>query len=1035
MTSTPTARERWPRVEAILDEALEMPASERAAFLDQACAGDPRLRAEVEELLAADEEADGFMESPAGETLLGEAPPEARLEGRQLGPYRVERRVGAGGMGVVYEALDTRLHRPVALKVLPFAWGHDPEAKERFIREARAASALDHPNICTVYDVGEFDDGRIFMVMAYYRGETLKEKLQEGPLAIAEARDLAIQVARGLERAHEAGITHRDVKPANVMVPERGEAKILDFGIAKIAGEAGITGPGTTPATPAYLSPERALGQEADVRSDVWSLGVVLYEMLAGRRPFPGDQAHAVIYSILHREPEPLERLCPQVPAALARTVAKALAKDPAERYQSVAELLADLESGSAPAITAGARRRRRFRLAAAVLVGGLLAVGGGWWTIREPEPAAKPSIAVMPFQNLNGESEQDWLRRGLAELVIAALSQTREITVLRAGRVDQILEKHGISDTETLAFQELQKLEEEKSIDIVLEGSFIRRDDTYSIAFNAREVATGRELTTGKPERTDLFAIGDEICWSVQRSLQVPQTGSVKNITTFSSEAWRLLLKGRKLYDESMWDEARSKLDEAIKLDSDFALALADLGNLHSNLGHSDRAYEYFDSAHRKRDRLPPRERYFVDGEYYNNRWTSCDQAIGVLRRGLTDFPDDDTLQGNLAGVFADLERYEEAIQEYQAMINRGSRHAGTHYALAMIYGAKGDFEKGYQILETFTRANPDSWMGELGLGWLLTQGGRLDEAVGHLQKANQHKPGHYLVRNGWWRLRILQEDWNEADHDAQLLVDSSDSYGRWRGLICTARNHLYAGRSDEALHRFRESAGAYPGAKAYTALGHCLAAQLLLQTGQPAEALEEAEEAQEEARDQWPALRGMFLAALAQQRLGRSAEADRLAEMLSNRPAAANKRNVERRLLLHLSGRLALERGDAAGAVQVLNDAVGLLPPRGGQTHYHLEPDHVPLWYALGEAELAAGHQEKAADWFRKVSESGAEHIEFPVLFVRSHYQLGKIYEALGEPTKAAEAYKRFVGYWHNGDLDRDLIQDAKSASASGL
>ena len=353
-TDQPTDPDRWRQIETLFEGALDLPPPARSAFLDQACDGDPRLRAAVASLLAADERAGSFLGKPAGEyaaDLLGETAVEEGkpdLLGKLLGPYQLLRQIGSGGMGVVYEAEDTRLGRRVAVKLLPPEYGKDPRAKERFIREAQTASALDHPNLCTVFDIGD-SDGRLFIVLAFYEGDTLRERLQRGPMPPAEARDVAVQVARGLARAHEAGITHRDIKPANVMLTRRGEAKILDFGIAKLAGDVTLTRTGGAWGTPAYMSPEQARGQALDGRSDLWALGVLLYEMLAGRRPFEGDDAQVVLSAILTQEPEPLARLRPDVPTDLARAVAKALAKDPAHRYASAPEMLADLESGTAP--------------------------------------------------------------------------------------------------------------------------------------------------------------------------------------------------------------------------------------------------------------------------------------------------------------------------------------------------------------------------------------------------------------------------------------------------------------------------------------------------------------------------------------------------------------------------------------------------------------------------------------------------------------------------------------------------------------
>jgi tetratricopeptide (TPR) repeat protein len=424
----PADLDRWRQIEAILDQALEVPQEGRGSLLDEVCAGDPGLRADVEALLAMDAAAGGFLELPAGEyapVLLAEAAgaeePEDDLSGRQLGPYRLLREIGSGGMGTVYEAEDARLGRRVAVKVLPAGYSRDPKAKERFLREARAASTVDHPNLCTVHDVGESDD-RIYIVLSLYEGETLRERLRRGPLPPAEARDVALQVARGLARAHEAGITHRDLKPANVMLTRRGEVKILDFGIARLEGdEASLTRTGALWGTPAYMSPEQARGEPVDRRTDVWSLGVLLYEMTAGRRPFGGETVPAVLSAILVAEPEPLDRVCPGVPPDLARVVARALAKDPAERYASAAELLTDLEAGPQPAHRLRPKALRKLRVAVApaavVLVAAVL-------FSRLWHPAAKPPLRVAVLRPIvmGDDPESAFLASEVVEASLAAL-------------------------------------------------------------------------------------------------------------------------------------------------------------------------------------------------------------------------------------------------------------------------------------------------------------------------------------------------------------------------------------------------------------------------------------------------------------------------------------------------------------------------------------------------------------------------------------------------------------------------------------
>ncbi len=355
------------------------------------------------------------------------------MVGETVSHYKILSQLGGGGMGVVYKAEDTRLKRTVALKFLAPELPRDPEAKKRFIHEAQAASSLDHPNICSIHDIGETDDGRLYLVMTFYEGETLKKKIERGPLSISEAVDIALQVAQGLAKAHEHGIVHRDLKPANIMVTADGVAKIVDFGVAKLAGSTLQTRQGITLGTIAYMSPEQARNEEVDGRTDLWSLGVVLYEMLTGRRPFESAYEQALVYSILNLEPRPVRYQRAEAPAFLEKICQRAMAKNPDGRYQNAAGLIGDLRScatgsrlagdpGPAPA---GKRRRSAIVSAAAALV--LAAAVILYTTGRQP---AFDRIAVLPFHNLSKDSTQEYLADGMTEEVIARLQHVASLNV-----------------------------------------------------------------------------------------------------------------------------------------------------------------------------------------------------------------------------------------------------------------------------------------------------------------------------------------------------------------------------------------------------------------------------------------------------------------------------------------------------------------------------------------------------------------------------------------------------------------------------
>ncbi len=346
--------ENWTDLGALLVNVLALPPDERRDFLETACGDDPARRAEVEALLAAYDEAPAFFNGLGKGITPGRSPDEEAgdftpdphlLIGRTVAHYRVVEHLGGGGMGVVYKAEDTRLGRTVALKFLPPMWSRDEHARRRFMQEARAVSALDHPNICTIYEVNETGEGQVFMAMACYDGQTLKQHIDQGPIPLEEALDIALQIAEGLAQAHAQGIIHRDVKPANIMITHEGRIKILDFGLAKLAGAAQITRTGATLGTVAYMAPEQARGLPVDHRADIWALGAVLYEMVAGQRAFPGDYPQAVIYALLNTDPRPVSGLRPGLPMQLSQLLDRALARDPDARYQRMPEFIADLRA------------------------------------------------------------------------------------------------------------------------------------------------------------------------------------------------------------------------------------------------------------------------------------------------------------------------------------------------------------------------------------------------------------------------------------------------------------------------------------------------------------------------------------------------------------------------------------------------------------------------------------------------------------------------------------------------------------------
>jgi len=414
------------------------------------------------------------------------------------GKYRIVEEVGAGGMGVVYRAEDLRLKRAVALKFLPPHLMDAPGLKERFLVEAQAAAALSHPNICVVYEVGESED-RPYIAMEYVEGETLRDRIQRGPLPVEEALELALQIAAGLGEAHSEGILHRDVKSANVMVTEKGTAKVLDFGLAKLRGERSLTKSQTTLGTVAYMSPEQSRGEKLDPRTDVWSLGVVLHEMVAGRLPFRGETDAAVMYSILYQEPEALSQVRPGTPPGLDPVVRQALAKKPAERYQSMEELREDLAAVAGGLKPLRARPARRtvlglrasyvYTAVAAVLA---LALGLNVGGVRDrllgrSAPPAHIRLAVLPFLNLTGDPEQEYLSDGITQEMIMLLGRLHPEALGVIARTSVMRNKDGATP--------IDQIGRELNVDYVLEGSARREGGRVRISADLVRVRDQTQL------------------------------------------------------------------------------------------------------------------------------------------------------------------------------------------------------------------------------------------------------------------------------------------------------------------------------------------------------------------------------------------------------------------------------------------------------------------------------------------------------------------------------------------------------------
>ncbi|MFQ5632057.1 MAG: protein kinase, partial [bacterium] len=507
--------------------------------------------------------------------------------GKIISHYKILEKLGEGGMGVVFKAEDTKLKRNVALKFLPPNLTLDTEAKERFMHEARAASALDHPNICTVFEVNETDDGQMYLAMALYEGQTLQKKIENGPLPLEEAIDIAQQIANGLEKAHQKEIVHRDLKPANIIITNDGLVKILDFGLAKLQGQTRLTKEGTTLGTTHYMSPEQVRGEMVDRKTDIWALGAIVYEMITGQTPFKGEYDQAVMYAIVNEEPEAMTSLRSAVPMELERIVNKALKKNTAERYQQIGEMRVDLKSlssePSAEKIRASSKKARKAALIAGLLFLIALVLGSSfyYWGQSSPERQDTQQIsvqrlAVLPFTNIREDPQTDFLGFALADQIIGSLSYLKNILVRPSS---------SIRPYQNPALNR-QTAGADLKVDIILTGNYLKEGNTIRLNLELIDV-DANEMIWREPievEYENAFALQDIVSEKVIKrlKLQFSQDERTRMQSNVSQNplAYEYYLRSLSYPEEAEGNRlAVNMLRKSIELDSTFAPAWGALG------------------------------------------------------------------------------------------------------------------------------------------------------------------------------------------------------------------------------------------------------------------------------------------------------------------------------------------------------------------------------------------------------------------------------------------------------------------------
>jgi serine/threonine protein kinase/tetratricopeptide (TPR) repeat protein len=986
------------------------------------------------------------------------------------GRYQIIEELGKGGMGKVYKVNDTKIKEKVALKLIKPEIASDSKTIERFSSEMRLARKIRHKNVCGMFDLGEAE-GAHFITMEYVHGEDLKSMIRMAAgLSIGAVLSIGKQVCDGLEEAHNLGVVHRDLKPQNIMIDRDGNAKIMDFGIARSIHEKGITGPSVLIGTPEYMSPEQAEAKEVDQRSDIYSLGIILYEMATGRVPFEGDTALSVAMKHKGETPENPKRLNPGVPEDLSRVILKCLEKDKAKRFQTAAEVRSELEKigKEIPATQKVLPTRKpltsreitvRFSLkklfVPALIFIGVVIVGAVLFLLLRQKvalpllPQEKRAIAVISFENQTGDAAFDHLRKVIPNLLITSLERSGYFQVATWERMLDLLRQLGKEDVEFIDRDAGFELCRKEGIGSIVLGTFGKAGEIFATDVKVLDVNTKNLLksasSTGEGEGSILKAQVDELSREIVKALGVAEARieaekrRIVDVTTASMEAYDYYLKGKEAGGRLLHEEAKQYYERAVEIDPTFAMAYLGLAYQHQALGNTKEAIEAVRKARAYYQRLTDRERASLDMSQALIVEGNDAKYLKLLQDAARKYPKEKGIHYRLGwyyqGTAGDLEK---AINEYEKVLELDPYNVSALNQLGYVCYGRRDFEKAVEYFKKAISANPDFPNPIDSLGDTYFQMGRIDEAIAKFKEALEIRPDFFFSSGNLIYVYALKENYAEAMKWADRYVANAPSpMVKHQGYLWKGFIDFWLGRFgksllslDKAIELAEEAEN--EGAKGFV---HWLKAWLYGDLGEfdtGRKCLEDylksavaADPSNEETSKGWHAI-GFGLLDIKSENIDGANK--RLAMIQPLLPKLAGIAKEWARFFIDLlQAEILLAEGKAEEAVAAFENTPPMRPTGIQYTRWMIQYNVPSLKDVLARAYIQKGDIDKAIDEYEKLATVDPESEARYLIHPKFYYRLAKLYEQKGWAGKAIENYEKFLNLWKDADPSLPEVDDA--------